>query len=204
MKGGARPEGVDHNVYDETRVWNDEDFEPKKLSPKARDLLFDYASQSYQTRSEQAEGNPDAMFPKCTCQRGNSGCNSPTHKQWFNWLTGWRNDHCGERVYVHPYDQEAIGDYGPICEDCRGQKGGFKPKRKKKSKKSKKSTKIKKKKKQTKRKRGGHYLVGGTKRDREDDRYGGNQCTKHRWVLCPWPTKLCSEPDYMREECGEF
>lgn len=75
--------------------------------------------------------------------------------------------------------------------------------KKKKSKKHKKSRIRKKNKKKTKRK-GGHYLVGGTKRDREDDRYGGNQCTKHRWVLCPWPTRLCSEPDYMREECGEF
>ena len=85
-------------------------------------------------------------------------------------------------------------------------KGRLKPKKskKKKSKKHKKSKRRKKNKKQTKRKGGGHYLVGGKKRGREDDRYGGNQCTKHRWVLCPWPTRLCSEPSYMREECGEF
>ena len=78
----------------------------------------------------------------------------------------------------------------------------------KKSKRRKRSTKRKKK--QTKRrKKGGekktkHYLVGGTKRDREDDRYGGNQCTNYRWAFCPWPTRLCNAPAHMIEECGEF
>ena len=128
-------------------------FEPKKLSPEARSFLDGLASDSYQARLEQAEGNPEAMFPKCTCQRGNSGCNSKTHNHWLfgSW---WRSNHCGEKVYVHPDDQGAIGDFGPICEYCRGLKGGFKPKRKKKKSKKRRSKKSKKKgKKQTKRKK---------------------------------------------------
>ena len=90
------------------------------------------------------------MWPKCTCQRGNSGCNSKTHNHWFfgSW---WRSNHCGESIYVHQDDPAgAIDDHAPICEDCRGQKAGFKPKRKNKSKKHKKSNR---KKKQTKRKK---------------------------------------------------
>tara|TARA_B100000902_G_scaffold346333_1_gene352951 strand:- start:1360 stop:1500 length:141 start_codon:yes stop_codon:yes gene_type:complete len=46
--------------------------------------------------------------------------------------------------------------------------------------------------------------VGGTKRDREDDRYGENRCTNYRWTFCPWPTRLCNAPAHMKEECGEF
>lgn len=149
MKGGARPWGIDHVTYDENVVKDGKGFEPKKLSPKARSFLDSLASDSYQARLEL---DPSAMWPKCTCQRGNSGCNSKTHNHWLfgSW---WRSNHCGESIYVHQDDPGSIDDHAPICEDCRGEKGGFKPKRKKKSKKRKKSTKIKKKKKQTKRKK---------------------------------------------------
>jgi hypothetical protein len=148
MKGGARPGGMDHTVYDEKVVKDGKRFNPGELSLEARSYLDGLASDSYQTRLELSEGNPDAMFPKCTCQRGNSGCNSKTHNHW---LLGsfWRYGHCGERIHVHP-DELAIDDHAPICEYCRRLKGGFKPKRKK-SKKRKKQTKRKKK--QTKRKK---------------------------------------------------
>ena len=151
MEGGARPGGMDHRVYDENVVKDGKGFNRGELSPEARSYLDGLASDSYQARLELAEGNPDAMFPKCTCQRGNSGCNSKTHNHWL--LGSFRrSDHCGESVYVHQDDPGAISDFGPICEHCRGQKGGVKPKRKKKSKR-KKRKKSNRKKKQTKRKK---------------------------------------------------
>ena len=155
MEGGARPGGVHPRDYDKIVVKDGKGFNRGGLSPKARSYLDGLASGSYQARLELAEGNPGAMFPTCTCQWGNSRCNSKTHNHWLL-RSVRRSDHCGETVYVHQDDPGAISDFGPICDHCRGQKGGVKPKRKKKSKKrkSKKPTKRKKKKKkQTKRKK---------------------------------------------------
>ena len=85
------------------------------------------------------------------------GCNSKTHNHWFfgSW---WRSNHCGESIYVTKMIQQgAIDDRKPICEDCRGKKGGFKPKEKKKSKKRRKPTKRKEKE-ETNEKKGGSII----------------------------------------------
>ena len=134
----------------------DEPFDPEKLGPVAQKLLDDYGSQAYDDRLRMAEdsGNPQNIWPKCSCERGNSGCNSETHKQWFNFITGRRNDNCDQRVILHADNQGALRTGEPTCEYCR-LKAGAKYK-KKSSKKIKKSIKKRKKNKSTRRKKKKH------------------------------------------------
>ena len=158
MRGGARTGGEDHETYDEKVVKNmDEPFDPEKLGPVAQKLLDDYGSQTYDDRLRMAEdsGNPQNIWPKCSCERGNSGCNSETHKQWFNFITRRRNDNCDQRVILHADNQGALRTGEPTCEYCSHQKAGAKYK-KKSSKKIKKSIKKRKKNKSTRRKKKKH------------------------------------------------